>query len=53
MHRHHVTRIIVVDEQTRPVGIVNLSDVAKCEAPSRVGRSLRMVTERQYAPERP
>lgn len=37
----------------RPVGIVSLSDVAQYEAPSRVGRTIRMVTERKYAPERP
>lgn len=53
MRRHHLTRVVVVDENSRPVGIVSLSDVAQYDAPARVGRTLRAVAERKYAPERP
>lgn len=53
MRRHQLTRIIVVDDQDRPVGVVSLSDVAQYEPVSRVGRTLRTVAQRKYAPERP
>ena len=53
MSHHHLTRIIVVDEQDRPLGVVSLSDVAQYERPSRVGLTVRTVAERKYAPERP
>jgi CBS domain-containing protein len=53
MRRHHLTRVVVVDDENRPVGVVSLSDVAQYAAPARVGRTLRTVTERKYAPERP
>jgi CBS domain-containing protein len=53
MRRHHITRIVVLDEEQRPLGIVSLSDVAQYERLSRVGHTLRTVAERKYAPERP
>jgi len=53
MRRHLVTRILVVDDEARPIGVVSLSDVAQYERPARVGRTLRAVTVRKYAPERP
>ena len=53
MRKHHLTRIIVVDEQRRPIGIVSLSDVAQYERPSRIGQTVRAIAERKYAPERP
>jgi CBS domain-containing protein len=53
MRQHLITRILVIDEQAHPVGIVSLSDVAQYERPSRVGLTLQTVAERKYAPERP
>lgn len=53
MRKHHLTRIVVIDERRRPVGIVSLSDVAQYERPSTIGRALRAIAERKYAPERP
>lgn len=53
MRRHKVTRIIVVDERSAAVGVLSLSDVAQYERPAKIGRTLQIVAERKYAPERP
>lgn len=53
MRAHHITRVVVVDAEKRPVGVLSLSDIAQYDNPARTGRTLRTVTERKYAPERP
>ena len=53
MRQHHLTRIMVVDDENRPVGVISLSDIAQYEPASRVGRTLHTVAQRKYAPERP
>jgi CBS domain-containing protein len=53
MRRHRVTRILVIDDAGKLVGIVSLSDIAHYEPPSKVGAIFRSVAERKYAPERP
>lgn len=53
MRDRQLTRIVVTDLRLRPVGIISLSDLAQYEPAARIGRTLRAVTERKYAPERP
>ncbi|HVH46909.1 MAG TPA: CBS domain-containing protein [Labilithrix sp.] len=53
MREHRITRIVITDELSRPVGVVGLSDLAQYEAPAKVGRTLQTVAQRKYAPERP
>lgn len=53
MRVHRITRVVVVDAERRPVGILSLSDIAQYVRPSRVGNTLRVVAERKYVPERP
>jgi CBS domain-containing protein len=53
MRSHHLTRVVIVDADDRLLGILSLSDVAQYVRPSRVGRTVRTVAERKYAPERP
>ena len=53
MQSHRLTRILVTDEAGRPLGIVSLSDIAQYDRPARVGRTIQVVAERKYAPERP
>jgi CBS domain-containing protein len=51
MQRRRVTRIVVLDDEARPIGVVSLSDVAQYERAPRVGRVLLDVTTRKYGPE--
>ncbi len=53
MREHHLTRIIIMDEQRRLLGIVSFSDVVQYERPSRAGITARAIAERKYSPERP
>ena len=53
MRRHRVTRLVVTDPLRRALGVVSLSDLAQYERPSAIGRTLRGVAQRKYAPERP
>lgn len=56
MRKHQVSRLIVLSDAPdpdEPLGIVSLSDIAQYEKPARIGRTLRAITERKYAPERP
>jgi CBS domain-containing protein len=53
MRFHRFTRIVIVDEMQRPIGVLSLSDLAQYENPSRTGRTLRRIAERKYVPERP
>jgi CBS domain-containing protein len=51
MRHRRVTRIVVVDEEGRAVGVVSLSDLAQYERPVRVARILYDITARKYGPE--
>jgi len=53
MRRHRVTRLVVLDEDGRLAGVLSLSDIAQYERPALLGRTLRVIAERKYAPERP
>ena len=53
MRLHRVTRILILDREQRPCGVLSLSDIAQYGRPSKVGRTLQTVAERKYAPERP
>jgi len=53
MKRHRITRVVVVDSERRPLGVLSLSDIAQYAKPSRIGRTLRVIAERKYGPERP
>jgi CBS domain-containing protein len=53
MRSHRHTRVVVLGEQGQPLGILSLSDIAQYAHPSRIGRTMRVVAERKYAPERP
>jgi CBS domain-containing protein len=47
MRRFHKSRIICVDEERRPVGVISLSDIARRDEAARVGELLRDITERE------
>jgi CBS domain-containing protein len=53
MRRHRITRVLVTDDAGVLVGVVSLSDLAQYERSSAVGRTMRAISERKYAPERP
>ena len=47
MRRNHKSRIVCVDAERRPVGVISLSDIARRDKASRVGELLRDITERE------
>jgi CBS domain-containing protein len=47
MRTNHKSRIICVDRNRRPVGVISLSDIARRDKASRVGELLRDITERE------
>jgi CBS domain-containing protein len=47
MSKHKVSRIVCVDEQRRPVGVISLSDVAETERRGIAGAVLRSVSQRE------
>ena len=47
MRERRKSRILVVDEYGRPVGVISLSDLAQSERPGRMGRMLRALTTRE------
>lgn len=47
MSKHKVSRIVVVDAQQRPIGIVSLSDVAEVETGRTASAVLRSVSQRE------
>lgn len=47
MRRFHKSRIICVDAERRPVGVISLSDIARRDRAARVGELLRDITERE------
>lgn len=47
MRSYHKARIICVDGDRRPVGVISLSDIARRDHASRVGELLRDITERE------
>lgn len=53
MQEHRITRVVVLDPDGRPVGIVSLSDLAPYESSAKLANTVRAVAERKYQPERP
>lgn len=51
MREHHITRVLVTDEDGMLCGLVSLSDLVFYEPSARVGRTLRAIAERKYIPE--
>jgi CBS domain containing-hemolysin-like protein len=47
MARGQKSRIIVVDEQGKPVGVISLSDIAKREDGAQAAQTLRKVSDRE------
>jgi CBS domain-containing protein len=47
MERFHKSRIVVVDREGRPIGVISLSDIAERDWSWRSGRVLRNVTDRE------
>lgn len=47
MRRNHKSRIICVDDDFRPVGVISLSDIAAYEDAGRAGDLLRAISERE------
>jgi CBS domain-containing protein len=45
MQRHKVQRILVCDEQSRPVGVISLRDLARTEDEREVGETVQKVKE--------
>jgi len=46
MERYYKWRIVVVDPQRRPIGIISISDIADAEQYGRTGRLLREISSR-------
>ena len=53
MRSRRVTRLPIVDDVGRLLGVLSLSEISQYVRPARAGRTLRVVAERKYAPERP
>lgn len=47
MSTHKKSRIMIVDDDARLIGVISLSDVAQCDRARRAGRTLRQVTARE------
>ena len=47
MREKHTARILCVDEQGKPLGVISLSDLAKEERAGKIGRLLRALTTRE------
>jgi CBS domain-containing protein len=47
MGQHHKSRIVVVDESERAVGIISLSDIAQYVEEAGVGQTMKKVSERE------
>jgi len=47
MREWRKSRILVVDQFQKPLGVISLSDLAQADRPSRVGRVLRALTARE------
>jgi CBS domain-containing protein len=45
MQKHKIQRILVCDEQRKPVGVISLQDLAKAESEKEVGETVREVKE--------
>jgi CBS domain-containing protein len=50
MARHHKSRIMVVNEDGRLVGVISLSDIVEEEDDRRAAETVRMVAEREIRP---
>jgi CBS domain-containing protein len=47
MATHKKSRILILDDDTRLIGVISLSDLAQCGRARRAGRTLRQVTTRE------
>jgi CBS domain-containing protein len=47
MGRHHKSRIMCLDQNGRPIGVISLSDIAQRDNATNVARTMRDVTERE------
>jgi CBS domain-containing protein len=45
MQQHKVQRILVCDEQKKPVGVISLQDLSRSESEGEVGETIREVKE--------
>jgi CBS domain-containing protein len=50
MGRHKKSRIICVDDEGRPVGVISLSDIAQHASSEQTARTMRRVTMREVHP---
>src|SRR5262249_16666243 len=48
MRRNRKSRLVVVDELRRPIGLISLSDIAERDYTWRAGRLMRDITEREH-----
>lgn len=52
MAEAHVSRIICVDDDRRPIGVISLSDIAQEEKGGKAAAVLREVSEREARPQK-
>ncbi len=50
MRRQRKSRLVCVDDQRHPVGVISLSDLAQHDDPATVGQTLREITRREARP---
>jgi CBS domain-containing protein len=48
MRRNRKSRLVVVDESRRPIGVISLSDIAERDFTWRTGRLMRDITGREH-----
>jgi CBS domain-containing protein len=50
MGEHQKSRIMCLDEDGRLLGVISLSDIAKCERGARAAATMRMISSREARP---
>jgi Mg/Co/Ni transporter MgtE len=45
MQQHKVQRILVADDQKKPVGVISLQDLTQAESETEVGETVRQVKQ--------
>jgi CBS domain-containing protein len=50
MSKHKVSRIVVIDDHSAPIGVISLSDVATVETGGKSSAVLRSVSQREARP---
>ncbi len=53
MREHQVSRLVIINPDRIPVGVLSISDIAQYIPHAQVGRTIQRIAERKYGSERP